>query len=212
VVYLAQGPQDERVAIKLLLPEGASSPELVARFHREAEALEALDHPGILRVRGHGIDQGRPYMVLDLLEGPTLQALVNADGPLPEAQVVELGQRLAAALTHAHSRGVLHRDLKPENVILEGGRPVIVDFGLSRALNLDASRLTETGMVLGTPNYMAPEQASGEELGPRADLYALGGTLYFLLTGRPPVEGWGTLEIMQRAAAGEVRPPARAAP
>jgi len=208
VVYLAQGPTAERVAIKLMLPVDQTDPELCARFHQEAEALQALDHPGILRVRGYGVEQSRPYLVLDLLEGPTLHRCVDTSGPLPEPRVIELGQRLAAALSHAHGRGIVHRDLKPENVILEGDRPVIVDFGLARALNLDTSRLTATGMVLGTPNFMAPEQASGDrEAGPLCDVYALGATLYFLLTGRPPVEGAHAVEVMQRAAKGAIRPP-----
>ncbi|MCA8922152.1 MAG: serine/threonine protein kinase, partial [Planctomycetes bacterium] len=188
-VFLARGPDGEEVAIKLLL-EGAPDPELVRRFRREAEALEALAHPGLLRVRGHGVANGRPYMVMDLLPGPTLAEVVKAEGPLPEARARALGQRMAAALAHAHARGIVHRDLKPENVILRGEEPVLVDFGLARQTGFDASRLTETGAILGSPRYMAPEQAQGDkDVGPAADVYALGATLYFLLTGKPPFDG-----------------------
>ena len=186
VVYRARGPVGEEVAIKVLLSGGAADPELVARFQREVGALSELDHPGILGVLGHGIERGLPYMVLELLQGQSLEQVLKAEGALPEARVIELGQKLADALAYAHSRGVVHRDLKPSNVMLRGGEPVVVDFGLVRLLGLDRSRLTETGAILGTPSYMAPEQARGEEAGPGADVYGVGATLYALLTGRPP--------------------------
>lgn len=207
-VYLARGPEGEQVAIKLLLERSYPDPELERRFRREAEALEALDHPGILKVRRHGVERGRLYMVMDLLPGPTLADVVRAEGPLSEARAVALAQRMAAALVHAHERGIVHRDLKPENVILRGEEPVLVDFGLVRRLGFDASRLTETGTVLGSPKFMAPEQAQGEgAVGPSADLYALGATLYFLLTGRAPFEGGSVLTILVRVARDAPRPP-----
>ncbi|MCA8920811.1 MAG: tetratricopeptide repeat protein [Planctomycetes bacterium] len=207
-VYLARGPDGERVAIKLLLEQSYPDPELERRFRREAEALEALDHPGILKVRGHGVERGRLYMVMDLLPGPTLADVVRAEGPLSEARAVALARRMAAALVHAHERGIVHRDLKPENVILRGAEPVLVDFGLVRRLGFDASRLTETGAILGSPKFMAPEQAQGEgDVGPSADLYALGATLYFLLTGKAPFEGESVLAILVRVARDAPRPP-----
>ncbi|MCA8924089.1 MAG: tetratricopeptide repeat protein, partial [Planctomycetes bacterium] len=208
VVYRGRGPDGEAVALKLLLEQSFPDPELERRFGREARALEALNHPGILRVRTHGVDRGRLFMVMDLLSGPTLAEVVEAEGPLPEARAVELGRQLAAALAHAHSRGIVHRDLKPENVILEGEAPVLVDFGLVRQLGFDASRLTETGTILGSPNYMAPEQTLGEgEVGPAADVYALGATLYFLLTGKPPFEGASVLAVLSQVAGQAPTPP-----
>ena len=205
VVYRARGPAGEDVAVKVLLDGGAADPERVARFQREVGVLEALEHPGILRVRGHGIERGLPYMVLELLEGSTLEQLVKAEGPLPEARAVELGQRLADALAYAHAQGVVHRDLKPSNVMLRDGRPVVVDFGLVRLLGLDRSRLTETGAVLGSLSYMAPEQAQGEETGPGADVYGLGATLYYLLTGRAPFPE--TASLLQTLSAVVSEPP-----
>lgn len=197
VVYRAIAPGGEAVALKVILAGG--DPELPVRFRREAEALARLNHPGILRVREHGLAQGKPYMVLDLLEGPTLEEQVKLHGPLSAARVRELGRHVAEALAYAHARGVVHRDLKPENVILRGERPVLVDFGLVRMLGLDQSRLTETGAILGTPSYMAPEQAEGlGDVGPGADVYGLGATLYFLATGRAPFEaGHGLFALLQ---------------
>ena len=199
VVYLARGPEGEEVAIKVLLAGGAGDPELLLRFRREGEALLGLEHPGILRVRELGSHKGRPYMVMDLIDGPTLADSVEGEGPPTEEQVIEWGRQVANALAYAHQRGVVHRDLKPANVILRDGRPVLVDFGLVRLLHLEQSRLTETGSILGSPAYMAPEQAEGAvEIGPAADVYALGATLYFLLCGRAPYEGKSVLAILQQ--------------
>ncbi|MCA8925836.1 MAG: serine/threonine protein kinase, partial [Planctomycetes bacterium] len=208
VVYLAREPGGEEVALKVLLAGALSDPEQELRFRREAEALEALDHPGILRVRAHGVADGRPYTVMDLLRGPTLADAVKAEGPLPEGRARALGQRMAAALAHAHGRGVLHRDLKPENVILRApDDPVLVDFGLVLQLGLERTRLTETGTILGSPRYMAPEQALGHtDLGPAVDVYALGATLYFLLTGRPPFDGASVLGILSQVVNDPPRP------
>lgn len=201
VVYRARDPEGTQVALKVLTNAGAADPELHVRFRREAEALAALDHPGILRVRDYGVGDGGPYLVADLLEGETLEARVKGSGPLPEREAAEMGRQVAAALGHAHERGLLHRDVKPANVILEGGRPVLIDFGLTRDLASDASRLTESGTILGSVHYMAPEQALAQgELGPAADLYALGATLYFLLTGAPPFAGVTTIETLQQVA------------
>ncbi|MEZ6186787.1 MAG: tetratricopeptide repeat protein [Planctomycetota bacterium] len=208
-VYDALDPLGRRVAIKVMLGEGLADPELVARFALEARALEALDHPGILRVLAHGFTAGQPYMVLDFLEGPTLAEEVAARGPLPEPEACEIARRVAAALAHAHARGVVHRDLKPENVILRGPRdPVLVDFGLVRMPWQERKRLTSSGTILGSPSYMSPEQAMGLlQVGHAADLYGLGATLYFLVTGAPPFHGLGVLQVLERVIREEPTPP-----
>jgi len=213
VVYLARDPQGQPVAIKVILG-GGEDLELAARFRREAEALTRLDHPGILRVRDHGVEQGRPYMVMDLLQGPTLEQWVKTAGRLPGARVAELGARMAQALSSAHRQGIVHRDLKPANVILEGEQPVLVDFGIVRMLGLDQSRLTETGALLGSPSFMAPEQADGlPDVGPAADVYGLGATLYYLATGRPPFEGGkGMLRLLKDVLTADPTPPRQLAP
>lgn len=210
VVYLAHDPRGRRVAIKVILAADLSDPESLARFRREAEALALLDHPGILRVHDHGVEDGRPYTVIEYLAGPTLAERVETEGPLPEAEVTRIGARLADALAHAHARGVLHRDLKPGNVILDDGEPVLVDFGLALSLGFDRSRLTETGTILGSVDFMAPEQARGEkDLGNQVDVYGLGATLYTLLSGAPPFSGATALRVLERVV-GEPPPPLRA--
>ncbi len=201
-VYLARDPTLGRdLAIKVVLPELAGAVDMLERFQREAQALAALDHPGIVRVHEAGAagQPPLPYLVLDFVPGESLQARLNRDGPLPLRDAAELVRQLAQALQHAHERGVLHRDLKPENVLVgPDGKPRVTDFGLARLLDREA--LTRTGEVLGTPAYMAPEQASGEtgHFGPHTDVYGLGAILYALLTGRAP---FGTGPQMQLLAA-----------
>jgi len=212
-VYLAQGPEGEQVAIKLILATGVADPEEARRFSREVQALEALDHPGILRVRGHGVDRGRGYMVMDLLPGQDLAAVLEQHGALPSARVVDCGRRMAAALAHAHARGIVHRDLKPANAILGPDGPVLVDFGLARLSGFDVSQLTRTGQILGTPAYMAPEQAdASSEVGPATDVYGLGATLYALATGRPPFQGKSTLDVLRQVLSSAPPPPRQVVP
>ncbi len=185
-----------RYALKTMLASGlltdtAGAVEL-ERFRAEATLLARLDHPRVVRVHAADLDGGVPYLVQDLLPGGSLQARLERQGPLPVEEAVELTCQLAEGLAHAHERGVLHRDLKPHNVLLdERGAPRLADFGL--ALQLDArSRLTHTGELLGTPGYLAPEQASGERrTDVRTDVYGLGALLFALLTGGPPFEGRG---------------------
>jgi serine/threonine-protein kinase len=184
-VWLAQDLELEReVAVKLLLAAGT-----VPRFEREARSAASLSHPNIVGVFDFGEFEGRPYLVLEHLPGGTLDERLSAvkPGPLPYEHTAAIARDIAAGLAHAHEHGIVHRDLKPSNVLFDGeGRAKIADFGVARALS-DVT-LTTTGAVVGTAQYMAPEQASGGAVGPESDVYAFGVILFQMLTGRPPFE------------------------
>ena len=174
-------------ALKVLLDV---DPNSLARFEREAQALARLEHRNVARVHTAGEAFGRRYLVLDLAEGGDLEARLKDSGPLDPEQAVALVRDLCAGLAHVHAQGVLHRDLKPSNVIFaEDGRPLLVDFGLSRSV--DSQSLTHTGAILGTPRYMAPEQANGQATDERTDVYGVGALFYATLTGQPPFQGSG---------------------
>jgi Protein kinase domain len=193
-VYAARDALGREVAVKVLLPGGESD---LPRLRLEAEALARLDHPSLVRVHTFGVDErGRWYVVMELVPGESLQTRLERHGPLPVEEASRIARDLTLALQHTHERGVLHRDLKPHNVLLEpGGRVALTDFGLARLT--DRTRHTETGEVLGTPAYMAPEQAAGQVdgIGPPADVYGLGATLFALLTGEPPFRGATFLNV-----------------
>jgi serine/threonine protein kinase len=201
-----------RRAVKTLQPEALSSgAEEQERFRREALAMARLDHPNLVTVHTAELDGPTPYLVQDLLEGGSLHDRLKR-GPFPIDEAVEITRQLAAGLGHAHEHGVLHRDLKPHNVVFDAeGRPVVVDFGLAR---LSAEqRMTQTGAVLGTPAYMAPEQASGlGEVDARTDVYGLGAVLYALLTGGAPFAGGGLYATLDRVLHKPPAPPSAARP
>jgi hypothetical protein len=179
---------------------GASSSDR-RRQQREMRALAALQHPGLVGLHGGGVEAGRPYLVTDLVEGPTLAELIQR-GPLDAADVRRLGVHLADALAHVHAGGIVHRDLKPANVLLDtDGRPRLADFGIARAV--DGTAVTGTGYVVGTAAYLAPEQVRGERVGPEADVYALGLLLLEALTGRREYPG----ALVESATARLHRPP-----
>ena len=189
-----------RHAIKSL--PASSDPELLLRFQREGEALARLDgHPHVVRVHATGEALGRRYLVMGLATGGDLLARLGGR-PLPEAEVVALGEALADGLAHLHRHGLLHRDLKPHKVLFDapeqGGRPRLADLGL--VLDEGARTLTRSGVLIGTPAYMAPEQAAGERgaQGPATDVYGLGALLFHALTGRPPFEGKTSLAILTK--------------
>jgi hypothetical protein len=202
VVYKAQDTRLKRlVAIKQMLVGGDASPALLARFQAEAEAIARLQHPHIVQVHQAGEHDGQPFFVLEYVPGGSLDRQVGGQ-PQPVREAVKLVLLLARAVHAAHQAGVVHRDLKPANVLLappadepglntRWGCPKVSDFGLARLRDDAPERGSVTGMVIGTPNYMAPEQAEGrlQEIGPATDVWALGVILYQLLTGRRPFQG-----------------------
>ncbi|MDX1947817.1 MAG: serine/threonine-protein kinase [Pirellulaceae bacterium] len=189
VVYRArQLSLGREVALKMILRGQLASQADRERFEAEAQAAAKLDHPGIVPVYEVGELDGRPYFSMKHVRGTTLAQLL-ADGPMQPREAAQLLTAVARAIHFAHTRGVLHRDLKPSNILLdEQGQPHVTDFGLAK--QTEGASLTKTGAVLGTPAYMAPEQAAGArgEVGPHSDVYSLGVILYHMLTGRPPFQ------------------------
>jgi hypothetical protein len=178
-----------RVALKLISPGYVRSPDAVARFRQEGRLASALNHPRCVFVLATDEVDGRPYIVMELMPGPTLQDLINSDGPLPPEQAVAKILDVIDGLHEAHRLGVIHRDVKPSNCFLEAdGRVKIGDFGLSKSLTSDA-QLTRTGTYLGTPLYSSPEQVRGEPVDPQSDVYSVAATLYCLLAGKAPFQG-----------------------
>jgi len=190
--------EDEVVALKLLR-SGLAESTVAQRMQREIRTLRRLDHPAIVRVRDAGVEtNGAPFLVMDYVEGHTLGERVRATGPLPQQEAAAVVLRLSEALEHAHDQGILHRDVKPDNVLLDRqGRAFLTDFGLALELH-EMERLTRSGAFLGTPGFLAPEQARGEraEIRPATDVYGLGGVLYFALTGRAPCTGSGLHQVI----------------
>ncbi len=219
-VYRARDLELRRdVAIKVLFAHLSKRREVVARFHREARAAAALDHPNIVRVydtggghdeSGDG-DQGRyadpPYMVMELVEGRSLAEVAREHGALLGEMVALIGARLCSALAEAHRAGIVHRDVKPANVMVTtSGRVALTDFGVARVEGDDASLITRSGMLLGTPAFMSPEQAMGDVLDARSDIYSLGAALYQLATGSAPFSG-STARVMSSIVDQKLVPP-----
>jgi serine/threonine protein kinase/tetratricopeptide (TPR) repeat protein len=214
VVYKArQIGLNRLVALKMVLSGSHAGALELARFRIEAEAVAQLQHPNIVQVYDVGEQDGCPYFSLEYVDGGSLTAKM-AGVPQPPRQAAEMIQALAQAMDYAHRRGIMHRDLKPANILLTAdGIPKITDFGLAKRFDEDTSQ-TRTGSILGTPSYMAPEQAAGKtkEVGPPADIYALGSILYELLTGRPPFRGETVLDTVQMVQYAEPVPPSRLQP
>ena len=190
-VYLATDLKHGRsVAVKVLAPE-LSAMLGAERFGQEIAFAASLQHPHILTVLDSGAGAGLTYYVMPFVEGESLRARLNREGQLAIGQALELGSEVARALDYAHRRGVIHRDIKPENILLADGQAMISDFGLARAIHASGGpRLTQSGMTLGTPPYMSPEQLAGErEIDGRSDIYSLGCVLYEMLAGQPPFAG-----------------------
>ena len=176
---------DRDVAVKMLHIRRLESAEAVERFEREARTLASLTHPGIVTVIDRGDDHGRPFIVFEYVRGRDLRERIADEGRLPLGDVLSIGEQIADALAYAHARGVIHRDVKPHNILLTpDGQPKLTDFGIARVL--EQPGLTMEGRVLGTGDYLAPEQAAGEALDARADVYALGALLYHALCGAVP--------------------------
>jgi eukaryotic-like serine/threonine-protein kinase len=189
-VYKARDSLLERnVAVKILHEQYNADEEFVERFKREARSAAQLQHPNIVTVIDRGEDDGRQYIVFEHIAGENLKEFLDRKGRLDGQEALEIALEMARALSFAHERGLVHRDVKPQNVLLNGdGRAKVTDFGIARLIEVDTS-VTTTGTVLGTSNYIAPEQASGEPVDAQTDVYSLGVVLYELLAGEVPFKG-----------------------
>jgi serine/threonine-protein kinase len=230
IVYRGfDGATLDEVAIKVLQPSLAQHDELVARFHREAAATRRVDHEGTVRVLGRGSDGGVHYLVMELLHGRSLGAVLAEARHLPEGRAARIVVQLCGALAVAHARGVVHRDIKPDNIMILpdidhlGERVKLLDFGVAKRVAAADARVedsfnsgdeTRHGALIGTPEYMAPEQCMGREVDQRTDVYACGVLLYRMLTGEVPFDGTGAhpFELCQRHIAEDPRPPREIAP
>ncbi|HEX5101736.1 MAG TPA: serine/threonine-protein kinase, partial [Polyangiaceae bacterium] len=187
----------KRFAVKLLHADLARQPEVVTRFQREAEAASGIAHINVVGVHDvNSTPEGQPYIVAELLQGEELGEYIERLGKVPSGDAVRIARQVCRALGAAHAQGIVHRDVKPENVFLTGdvgrievGSVKVIDFGISKVATSGGEALTKTGMVMGTPDYMAPEQARGDKVDARADIYAVGAILYRALTGKKPFEG-----------------------
>lgn len=208
-VYKAEQPDMRRfVAVKILHPRYLARADLVSRFRREARAMSHLSHPNTAKVFLYGqLEDGACYFVMEYLAGKNLAQTVRAEGPMAAERAIPIMVQVCSALQEAHTQGIVHRDLKPENVFLtnQGGipdYPKVLDFGLAkvteREMRPGSLILTQEGMVFGTPEFMSPEQARGEKLDGRSDIYSLGIILYELLTGKLPFDANQPMEYIQR--------------
>ncbi len=193
VVYLARDPEQRSVAIKILRPAVAGDPNARRRLAREVETMRRVRSPFVAEVIDTDVTGAVPYIVTQYVPGRTLDEMVTEEGPLSGARLIRLASGLAEALTAIHAAGVVHRDLKPGNVMLVNGDPVVIDFGIAQAL--DSTRLTMTGMFMGTPGYLSPEVIEGHNSTSFSDVHAWGATVAFAATGRPPF-GTGSYETI----------------
>lgn len=210
IVYQARHSELKRkVALKVISKRVASSPEAVERFRLEARSAASLSHPNIVPIYEVGEEEGRPYIAMEYIRGRTLKELV-VSGDMDHDLAAHLTQHIALALEYAHSRNIVHRDLKPGNILVDRmGTPYLTDFGLAKRVEEDAEqlrKLTRTGRVLGTPAFMSPEQARGEEVDGTSDIFALGSVLYYALTGKLPFEAEGGVNILYRVIHDEPLP------
>jgi eukaryotic-like serine/threonine-protein kinase len=197
-VYRAKDRLLERnVALKILHDSFRADEHTVERFRREARAVAQLSHPNIVTVIDRGEDGHRQYIVFEYVEGDNLKQLLERGGRLPVRRALELATQIGRALAFAHAAGLVHRDVKPQNVLLNGdGQAKVTDFGIARSVDLDS--VTQSGTVMGTSNYIAPEQASGGDVDPQTDVYSLGVVLFELLTGRVPFTGESFVAVAMR--------------
>ena len=197
-VYRAQDRLLERdVALKLLHDQFTGDGDYVERFRREARSVAQLSHPNIVTVIDRGEQDGRQFIVFEYVDGENLKELVDREGPLPVHEVIELGLQVARGLSFAHENGLVHRDVKPQNVLLDSdGRAKVTDFGIARSLDVDG--MTITGTIMGTSNYIAPEQARGQPVDEQTDVYSLGCVLFELLTGDVPFDGDNFVSVAMR--------------
>ena len=193
VVYLARDPEQRSVAVKILRPAVAGDPNARLRLAREVETMRRVRSPFVAEVLDTDVTSETPYIVTRYVPGRTLDEVVTQEGPLSGTRLIRLAAGLADALAAIHAAGVVHRDLKPGNVMLMNGDPVVIDFGIAQAL--DSTRLTMTGMFMGTPGYLSPEVIEGQSSTSFSDVHAWGATVAFAATGRPPF-GTGSYETI----------------
>ena len=191
------------VAVKLLHPHLVADERARLRLAAEAKLLASLRHPRIVQTYDLVTDGDTPALVMELIEGESLSARLERDGALPYRVAASIGTDVADALAEAHQHGIIHRDVKPSNILIDReGRANLADFGIAHSLESGSERLTQTGMVVGTPAYIAPEQLAGGEVGPRTDIFGLGSVVFEMLTGRPPFQAMAPLPLAEAHAAG----------
>ena len=199
------------VAVKVLSPQYAADPGFLARFEREARHAARLSHPRLVTVFDSGVDETTPFIVMEMIAGRTLRQVLDETGMLPAGQAVGIAAAVCEALEVAHAAGLVHRDIKPANIALaDGGEVKVLDFGIARADGTDGG--TRTQMMLGTAAYLSPEQASGRQAGPQADLYSLGCVLFEMLTGGPPFSADSAVALAYRQVHDDPGPPSARRP
>src|SRR6202521_2763079 len=210
-VYLAEDQElGRRVAIKILNDRHAGDEQFVERFRREAKNAAALSHPNIVSIYDRGEAEGTYYIAMEYLDGRSLKELIVQRGPAPVTVSVEYARQILSALRFAHRHGIVHRDIKPHNVLVDAeGRVKVTDFGIARA---GVSQMTEAGSIVGTAQYLSPEQARGADVDQRSDLYSLGIVIYEMLTGKVPFTGDAPVEIAMKHLNAVPEPPSKLRP
>jgi len=212
VVFEARDGGGETLAVKILRPERAASEEAVEEFRLEARSTAAARHDSVVRMLECGVEDDLHYLVMEFVDGPPLDRLLDRRGALPWRAAVRIGIQVASALAHAHTQGFLHRDVKPGNILLSrDGRARLTDFGIVKDIGSLKGFLVK-GRKVGTAAYASPEQCRGRRLGPPTDLYSLGATLYHMVCGRPPFCGGGSREVAARQVTEDPIAPIELAP